>query len=269
MVWLPTSGALALTTSAHRDVTNKGQLTGFEAVKQDRKFIVALGRGQRWALETFYHQLRNAKNDAAFWTYLTGLIPQAVARRQRPQIDRLKEHLDSPDFRQFIKTVPLHLLASFMMLAMLVSACSKPERTTPTPATSDLTPADTGKQPGADTTTKTAAAKPTATAADTATADDKPLDVQTMNAEQLKKELEKYIGNAHLPASEKRRLMRRLAAATEPVVIKSRTQLAKLFKENDPQRIAVLLEQMVMFQRYQPRPPKPHPKPRYKGVDFA
>jgi hypothetical protein len=236
-------------------------------VTQDRRFHRALKRGERWALEAFYDHLRSARDDAAFWSSLTEMVPKGVPHDERLQIDRLKEHLDAPDLRRFMADVPVRLLATFMLLAFVFAACNEPaKRDAPITAAGD----STTRTEAAAATTATASAEPAvAEDAGEPAADAGPKDVQSMTPEEIKAELGAYITRAQLPASEKRRLKRVLDTTTEQKVIGSRSDLAKLFRENEPKRIAVVLEQMVLFQRAKPQPAKPTLMVRYKGVDFA
>ena len=94
-----------------------------------------------------------------------------------------------------------------------------------------------------------------------------------MSAEELKARLYDYVVKAELPASEKRRLKAVLDIAQEPTVLQTRSDLVRLFRENEPAKIAAILESMVLFQQQQAQQqtaPVKHPavQSRYKGVNF-
>ncbi len=228
--------------------------------QNESKFREALKRGEKWALGEFYNRLSSSRDDSTFWNELMSLVPYKIRQDEGESIQALRLNLNSSSFDLFLKSIPIHILAAFLMLAMLFSSCNQEaERKTEQSNLSSI-----GNKTLAETKVDT-------------DLEEKPdsgvspvhMDVDYMNVDELKKALDDYIVMAQLPASEKRRLKAQLSSANKEAVLGAKSDLSRLFKENDPVQIADILEQMVLFSTTSDSTNiKPHNVTKYKGANF-
>jgi hypothetical protein len=172
----------------------------------------------------------------------------------------------------FLKSIPIHILAAFLMLAMLFSSCGteKSRKTTEQSNLSSVGDTSLAKNEG-DTKveeTKTVNTKGEEEESDSlSSADD--IDINSLDEDDIRLFLNDYIVKAQLPSSEKRRLKALLDGAKEEVVMGAKNDLSKLFKENNPEKIAKILEQMVLFAaKSDSTNIKPPNVTKYKGTNF-
>lgn len=237
----------------------------------DARYIEALRRGDRAALERFYDELRSARDDDRFWAELSARLPCAVREAEASHITQLRSRVGGEGYATFLRRAPVPAVAVFLALAMTFSGCKGPEpgRSAPPqthgPAVEAVeTPDPVATQPAAivePAPVEAVAPEETAQPPDPAAPDP-----ETMTEDELRASLLEYIVKAELPAAEKKRLKAVVKKAKPRAIASTRSDLESLFEEEDPQKIADTLEEMVLFDK--PKIKTPVMATKYKGVDF-
>ncbi|MBN1234162.1 MAG: hypothetical protein JXA60_12465 [Candidatus Coatesbacteria bacterium] len=216
--------------------------------KNESDFLNALERGDRKALKAFYDRLSLQNEDSDFYKE----IDEIVTRKNREELTEFINRKSGVDYNSFLKTAPVNILLIFFLMAMLFSACNKSSfsqesETKITQTESNLLNAES-----------------------TDYNEDESSSSDSTDIEKLRGKVYIYIVKAQLPTGEKRRLKAVLKKASRQTIVDNKSDLSKLFKENDPEKIAQLLEEMILFQAANETSPiNPNIHVKYKGVDFS